>query len=181
MKILFISDIHGISKNLDKIKSLDEKYNFDKIVNLGDMYYCGLSIKGILEVDPNAVKDFLTSYQHKLLSIRGNCDSEVDIEKSAFSICSDLALLNVDNLNIYCTHGHIYNIDKNSKFNDANILIYGHFHIPYIKKKDNITYVCVGSISLPRDGYCPTYAIYENKKIAIYSLMDNTLIFESEV
>lgn len=69
MKILFISDIHGISKNLDKIKKLDEKYNFDKIVNLGDMYYCGLSIKGILEVDPNAVKDFLTSYQHKLLSL----------------------------------------------------------------------------------------------------------------
>lgn len=57
MKILFISDIHGITKNLDKVRRLIEKNNFDKIVNLGVMYYCGLSIRGMLEVDPNTVKD----------------------------------------------------------------------------------------------------------------------------
>ena len=34
MKILFISDIHGITKNLDKVRRLIEKNNFDKIVNL---------------------------------------------------------------------------------------------------------------------------------------------------
>ena len=181
MKILFISDIHGITKNLDKVRRLIEKNNFDKIVNLGDMYYCGLSIRGILEVDPNTVKDFLTTYQHKLLSLQGNCDSEVDIEKSEFPICRDLAMINVDDINIYCTHGHIYNINKNSKFVDGGILIYGHFHVPYIKKVDNMTYVCVGSISLPRDKYGPTYAIYENRKISIYSLMDDSIVFESEV
>ena len=181
MKILFISDIHGITKNLPKLKKIIEKNNFDKIVNLGDMYHCGLSIKGMIEVDPNAVKDFLTSYQPKLLTIRGNCDALVDIEKSDFPICDDFVLINVDNINLYCTHGHIYNINKNSKFKNRDVLIYGHFHIPYIKKVDNITYVCVGSISLPRDNYGPTYAIYENRKITIYSLMDNEVIIESEV
>ena len=62
MKILFISDIHGISKNLDKIRVLINENNFDKIVNLGDSYYCGLSIKGELEVNPNAVKNFFNKY-----------------------------------------------------------------------------------------------------------------------
>ena len=75
MKILFISDIHGISKNLDKIRVLINENNFDKIVNLGDSYYCGLSIKGELEVNPNAVKNFLESIKDKLISLRGNCDS----------------------------------------------------------------------------------------------------------
>ena len=41
MKILFISDIHGSTKNLDKIENIIKKENFDKIVVLGDLYYQG--------------------------------------------------------------------------------------------------------------------------------------------
>lgn len=181
MKILFISDIHGITKNLDKIKKLEEQHNFDKIVNLGDIYHCGLSVKKILKVNPNAVKEFLTKYRGKLLTIRGNCDADVDIQVSDFPICNDLVLINTDGLNIYCTHGDKYNIDNNTKINDLNVLIYGHFHIPYIKKDNNKIYVCVGSVSLPRDSYGPTYAIYENKKIAIYSLNSNEEIMQIEI
>ena len=100
MKILFISDIHGITKNLDKIKKLEEQHNFDKIVNLGDIYHCGLSVKKILKVNPNAVKEFLTKYRGKLLTIRGNCDADVDIQVSDFPICNDLVLINTAGSNI---------------------------------------------------------------------------------
>lgn len=177
MKILFISDIHGISKNLDKIRVLINENNFDKIVNLGDSYYCGLSIKGELEVNPNAVKDFLTSIKDKLISLRGNCDSLVDIEKSDFPMY-DSILLNVDGLDLHCTHGHIHNVIKSSKLSDNTILIYGHHHIPYIKESDSNTYICIGSVSLPRDEHGPTYAIYENKMLTIYSLIDDKKIME---
>ncbi len=181
MKILFISDIHGISKNLDLLKKVIEENEFAKIVNLGDIYHCGLSVRGFLEVNPNAVKDFLTNYKDKLITVRGNCDSDVDVKVSEFPICSELTLIDVDGINIYCTHGNIYNNVNNLIFNDCDVLIYGHFHIPYIEKKDNITYACVGSISLPRDENGPTYAVYENRKITIYSLLNNSVIFESEV
>ena len=63
-----------------------------------------------------------------------------------------------------------YSINKRDKFNKKGILIYGHHHTPYIEKIDDIIYICVGSILLPRNNSKPSYAIYENKKIAIYSI-----------
>ena len=177
MKILFISDIHGITKNLDKIRVLINENNFDKIVNLGDSYYCGLSIQGALEVNPNAVKEFLTSIKDKLICLRGNCDALVDAEKSDFTMY-DTILLNVDGLDLHCTHGHLHNVNKYNKLPENTILIYGHHHIPYIKEEKDGTYICVGSVSLPRDEYGDTYAIYENKTITIYSLLDNKKIME---
>ena len=177
MKILFISDIHGITKNLDKIRVLENNNNYDKIVNLGDSYYCGLSIQGTLEVNPSAVKAFLTGIKDKLICLRGNCDADVDIEKSQFPMYESI-LLNVDGLDLHCTHGHIHNINKNTNLPESTILIYGHHHIPYIKEEQNSTYICVGSVSLPRDEYGATYTIYENKIITIYSLIDNKKIME---
>ena len=41
MKILFISDIHGININLKKIEKVIEKEKIDKLVVLGDLYYAG--------------------------------------------------------------------------------------------------------------------------------------------
>ena len=39
----------------------------------------------------------------------------------------------------------------------------------------DMTYINVGSISLPRNNYAPTYAIYENKTITIYDINDNII------
>lgn len=55
------------------------------------------------------------------------------------------------------------------------ILVYGHEHIPYIKKNENMIYVNVGSISLPKNNSNPTYAIYKNKNITIYDIYENII------
>ena len=104
--------------------------------------------------------------------MRGNCDSIVDVMSSEFLIIDGLSLIYTDDLNIYLNHGHIYNKNKNKGFNKG-ILVYGHEHIPYIEKKDNMIYINVGSISLPRDGNDPTYMIYENKEFTIYDIYGN--------
>ena len=49
MRILFISDIHGITTNLDKIKDIYNKGNFDKMVVLGDLYYAGFNGNSYLD------------------------------------------------------------------------------------------------------------------------------------
>ena len=41
MKIMFISDIHGIKNNLDKIRKKYHELSCDKLVVLGDLYYIG--------------------------------------------------------------------------------------------------------------------------------------------
>src|SRR5574344_2063744 len=175
MKILFISDIHGVTNNLSYIKELDNKSHFDKIVVLGDLYYAGPTYNREFEIDSLKVKDFLMSYQDRIIGLKGNCDSDVDIKATDFPICDNLALIHTDDLDLYCTHGDTYSMSKNRKFvGKHGVLIYGHEHIPYIKQEDDMTYVCVGSISVPKMGK-PTYAIYEDKEITIYTI-DNEVV-----
>lgn len=173
MKILFISDIHGITNNLPLIEEKINIEKIDKLVCLGDLYYTGPTYNKEYVVDSQNVLEFLTKYSDKLICMKGNCDSAVDIKASDFPICDGVSLINVDDIDIYLTHGNEYSYEKNRKFNYKGILIYGHEHIPYIKKDNKMIYINVGSISLPRNGFNPTYAIYENKKITIYDIYDN--------
>lgn len=175
MKILFVSDIHGIVNNLKILeKKLDEE-NFDKLVCLGDMYYTGPLYDNKYEINSKGVFEFLTKYQDKLICMRGNCDSSVDIKASDFPISSGVSLINTDGIDIYVTHGDEYSIEKNRKFNRKGVLIYGHEHVPFIKKQEQMIYVNVGSISLPRNNFKPTYAIYCDKNITIYDIDDNVI------
>ena len=109
MKLMFISDIHGIKTNLKKVKEVYEKMHCDKLVVLGDIYYIGPRNKMKEGYDIKAVQDFLESMKENLICMRGNCDSEVDIMVSNFPIINDLSLIMTENHDLYITHGHIYN------------------------------------------------------------------------
>lgn len=170
MKLLFLSDIHGIPKNLSKVEEIIKQQKIDKLIVLGDLYYAGPSYCQTEVVDSSAVKSFLMNYQDSILCMRGNCDSDVDVKVSDFPICESLSLIHVDNLDIYCTHGNEYNIDKTSKFNRKGVLVYGHEHTPYIKKKYDMIYINTGSISLPRNNSEPSYLIYENRTFTLYTI-----------
>ena len=175
MRIMFISDIHGVATNLNVIEKKIKNEKIDKLVCLGDLYYDGPSYDNKYKINSKKVFEFLTKYQDKLICMMGNCDSTVDIKASDFPICSGISLINTDGLDIYITHGNEYSFEKNRKFNHKGILVYGHEHIPFIKKDKDMTYINVGSISLPRNNYAPTYAIYENKTITIYDINDNII------
>ena len=167
MKILFLSDIHGKLDNLKYIEELERNNNFDRIVVLGDLcsYYSYHDSLDVIE--------FLNKYLNKLIITRGNCDSDFILKLINVST-PDIVEINVDDLKLYLTHGHLYSYSKNRKFNNG-ILIYGHEHIPYIKKEDNMIYICVGSISLPRNNTKPSYLIYENYKFILYDIDKNII------
>lgn len=167
MKILFFSDIHGKIDNLKYIEELERQNNFDRIVVLGDLcsYYS--------YQDSIDVVEFLNKYLNKLIITRGNCDSDFVMKLINVST-PDIVELNVDNLKLYLTHGHLCSYSKNYKYHNG-ILIYGHEHIPYIKKENNMIYICVGSISLPRGNSKPSYLIYENYKFTLYDIEKNII------
>lgn len=168
MKIMFISDIHGISTNLDKIKERFNELKCDKLVVLGDLYYIGPRNKMHPDYNISNVEEFLTYFEDKMICIKGNCDSEVDIMISNFPIINELGLIEVDNTELYLTHGHIYNENNWQKTN--SILIYGHLHTPFIKEIENNLFINPGSVSLPRQGNLPSYLIYENNVFTIYDI-----------
>ncbi|MEG1821010.1 MAG: phosphodiesterase [Malacoplasma sp.] len=175
MKILFFSDIHGISDNLSYIKQIDENEKFDKIVVLGDLYYPGPIFDNSKQIKSKEVKDFLMGYQERLICMKGNCDSDVDIKASDFPICSTISLICMDGLDIYLTHGNEYNIEKDRKFQKKGILVYGHEHYPFIEKKNDMVFINVGSISQPRIGSEASYGVYSDKTFTIYGISGNVL------
>lgn len=173
MKIMFISDIHGIKTNLPKIKERFIEENCDKLIVLGDLYYMGSRTYYNEDHDIDYVKNYLCSFKDKLICIRGNCDSEVDIKTSDFPIVNDLGIISTINEDIYLTHGHLYNESNWKKTN--SILVYGHLHKPFIKKIETNLYINPGSISLPRGESLPSYLIYDENKFTIYDIEDNII------
>ncbi len=174
MKLMFISDIHGIKTNLPKIKERFNELNCDKLVVLGDLYYIGPRNKMIEGYDINYVNEFLSSFKDNLICVRGNCDSDVDLMVSDFPMVNELSLISTINEDLYLTHGHIYNESNWNKTHST--LIYGHLHIPFIKKVETNTYINPGSISLPKEGNPPSYLVYDEEKFIIYDINDNILV-----
>ena len=176
MKIIFISDIHGIKTNIELIEKKIKYEKFDKLVVLGDLFYNYYN--SLKDCDVSYIKDFLERYKDIIICLRGNCDFDNDLEILSFPIISPLEYLAVDNLDIYLTHGHIYNDNNWDKYN--TILIFGHYHIPSIKKENNIIFINPGSISLPKKDYKPSYLVYENRKFTIYDI-ENTIVDEIQL
>lgn len=164
---LFISDIHGNIENLKKL----ELSKYDTIFFLGDLY-------GTIDGDEE-VKKFMINNQYKMVCTKGNCDYDGDYLELGIPI-NEYIHFNENGLNIYCTHGNKYSLSKGNNFKDMNILIYGHEHIPYIEKLNNHTYICVGSVSKPRNSFGPTYMEYENNTFTIKNF-DNEIIKQIKI
>lgn len=170
MKILFATDLHGSMFYLEKLMEILEKENVDKIVLLGDLLYHGPRNPFPKDYNPQKVYENLNKFKEKIVCVRGNCDSEVDQMVLDFPIMADYTIINVDDINLFITHGHLYNKEHMPKIS-SDFLIHGHTHINTIEKLENGSYyINPGSISMPKENQENSYMIYENKKFIIKNL-----------
>lgn len=79
--------------------------------------------------------ELLNPLKKNILCVRGNCDTEVDQMVLDFSILSDYALISVDDVTIFATHGHLVDEQFLSRLNDNDILLCGHTHIGVRKRR----------------------------------------------
>ena len=170
MKILFASDLHGSYFYCNALINIIQRENPDKIVLLGDILYHGPRNPLPKDYNPQKVFETLNTLKEKIVCVRGNCDSEVDQMVLEFPIMSDYNIFNVDGINLFLTHGHLYNKENMSNIQDNDILIHGHTHINIIEKLEKGIYINPGSISMPKEGQENSYMIYEDKKFVIKNL-----------
>ncbi|NLC95873.1 MAG: phosphodiesterase [Bacilli bacterium] len=173
MKLLIASDIHG---SLYYTKLLIDKFNkekCDRLILLGDILYHGPRNPVPKDYEPKEVANLLNQYKDKIICVRGNCDSEVDQMILEFPVSSAYSYLLIDNYTFFLTHGHLYNPEQ-LPLTENSIYVYGHTHIPVL---ENSSYIKLnpGSISLPKDNYEPTYALYEDGKIIIKTFENKVL------
>ncbi len=157
MKIIFVADIHGIIDNLEVVIPYFD--SFDKIVLLGDIFFCGESRRENHQYDPEYLRTLLVKYQEKTITVKGNTDEE------EYPL---ITKINIANHDVYLTHGHYYN-EENIDLKPSDILINGHTHIPTIKKEASILCLNPGSLSLPKQQIA-SFMIYSDNVFTIYDI-----------
>lgn len=134
MKIFVVSDTHGhIDKFLNKIRNMDKP---DLIIHLGDYVEDGIKIEKETGIQTTIVKGNGDYYQKEYK------DDEV---------------LNLGNKRLFITHGHKYrvrygidNLFYRAKEVEADIVLFGHTHVPVLMKQSQIIIMNPGSPYQPR-------------------------------
>ncbi len=162
-KTIIASDIHGSAFWCEKLVDAFEKEQADTLLLLGDLLYHGPRNPLPDGYAPMAVADMLNQRKAKLVCVRGNCDSEVDQMVLEFPMRADYALLNVNGLKIYATHGHLNDANNPPPLEQGTLFLNGHFHTPEYKTLANGgIYANCGSVALPKDGAPHSYILLEN-------------------
>lgn len=164
MKYLVVSDIHGSYYYAKKLEEIIKKENPEKIILLGDLYYHGPRNPLTEAYDPKEVANILNKYKDIILCTKGNCDSEVDETISEFKFENHIQL-NINGVDFFFSHGHVYNIDNIPPVGD--VIVYGHFHTGFIVEKNNLVFVNPGSISLPKSNTAHSYLIINDEELIL--------------
>ena len=147
-KFLVISDTH---RNTMRARRLIEHYQceINGVWHLGDLSSDMASLSAA----------YYPRYPHLAFAgINGNCDYDPTVPEER--------LFRIEDCKVFMTHGHRYMIRYSTDFlaeaareKGANIVLYGHSHIPLLKEEGGLMILNPGSLSEPRGGSPYSYAI----------------------
>ena len=148
MKILIVSDTHRDNRNF--FEALEREEPVDIIVHCGDVEGSEYLYDEACDGD--------------LYMVRGNNDF--------FSDLDDEEMFCIGELKVWLTHGHRYGVYRGydilideAKSRGADIVMFGHTHVPVAEYINDVWVVNPGSLSYPRqEGRMPTYIIMEYER-----------------
>jgi len=156
MKVLIVSDTHGRDHYL--LKTLERVCPIDLMIHLGDFEGGEEYIKSISPCPAEL--------------IAGNNDFFNGLPKEK--------IIHIGKYTVMLTHGHRYGVNSNTSTirdvalkNKADIVMFGHTHLPMIDLSGNVWVINPGSLALPRQhGRIPTFIIMDidSKGVAHFTL-----------
>ena len=169
MRILFLSDIHGVPSTLEAALAAGGTLGYDRIALLGDLLYHGPR-NGVPDFyDPVKVAKILNGLKDRITAIRGNCDAEVDQMMFEFPMMGDYEVLDADGKRFFLTHGHLFNEWKLPPIGMADVLAHGHTHVPELKTLAcGLTIFNPGSVSLPKGGSSRSFGYFDGQTLKHY-------------
>ena len=169
MKIVFMSDIHGVPSALKAALSAADSLGYDRLALLGDLLYHGPRNGVPNFYDPVEVAKTLNALKDKVVAVRGNCDAEVDQLMFEFPIMGDYAVLDAGKETFFLTHGHLWNEVRLPPLGMGTVLAHGHTHIPELKSLScGLTIFNPGSVSLPKGGSSRSFGYYDGNELRHY-------------
>lgn len=145
MKILIVSDSHGRTKYLETV--IDKVSPIDLFIHLGD-----------IEGDEDYIRSLVKC---ETAMVSGNNDYFTSLDREME--------ITIGRYTVFLCHGHRYRVNwgtdtikEAGRQLGADIVMFGHTHIPLVDLSEDIIAINPGSISQPRqDGHIPTYIIMD--------------------
>lgn len=171
MRLLFISDVHGVPSTLEAALAAGEAMKPDRIVLLGDLLYHGPR-NGVPDFyNPVRVAQVLNGLKGRIVAVRGNCDAEVDQVMFEFPMMSDYAILDAGTETFFLTHGHLWNERRLPPAGGASVFVQGHTHVPELRPLcDGLTFFNPGSVSLPRGGSARSFGFFDGRELSLHEV-----------
>ena len=172
--VAFFSDIHGVPETLKFFLQQADRLGAETLVLLGDALYHGPRNGVPHAYDPKEVARILNDNKERILAVRGNCDSDVDQMMLEFPIMAEYSQLLTSTRRFFLTHGHLYHKDYLPPLPKGAVFAQGHTHLPALEElPSGITFLNPGSISLPKGGFPPTFALLqEDGTLTLRTLQD---------
>ena len=128
----------------------------------------------------------LSELADRLFCVRGNCDTEVDQMVLPFPILAETALLFVDGRTWFAAHGHRAGANPTAgdlpKLPSGSVVLTGHTHIPTLDRTpEGLILLNPGSTSIPKGGFDPSYALYEDGCLSVMSLDGRCILREDQL
>ena len=143
MKILVVSDTHGYNEKMYEV--IEKESPFDVMLHLGD-----------IDGEHIRLRDRVDCTLH---IVAGNNDYDLDLDRvKVIDLCGHRAVL---------THGHRYRLYTGydplyylAAENQAELVFFGHTHVPVVHEEGPVTLVNPGSLTYPRQhGRQSTYIV----------------------
>ncbi|MBE6849073.1 MAG: metallophosphoesterase [Ruminococcus sp.] len=157
MKIIVISDTHGMRRSLEKVMQMQP--DADMYLHLGDGER---EVHAFLMANP--------AYREKFHYLKGNCDSGFLVQPTHDEFVMALPFGH----KIFAAHGDRYQVKFGSnriryeaKSVGADIILFGHTHMRQNVYDDGLYIVNPGSLGAPRDGKRPGFAVIDVRESGV--------------
>ena len=170
MKYMFASDLHGSAYYCEKMFDSYKRSGADRLILLGDLLYHGPRNDLPEGYDPKQVTAMLNEHKDEIWAVRGNCDAEVDQMVLEFPIMADYAVLVLNGITFFATHGHLFDQEHRPPMKAGDVLVHGHTHLLTAEPLDDCYLINPGSIALPKGGNPYTYGMLEERWFKIYDI-----------
>ena len=169
MKLLIASDIHGDIACARALFEAFDREKADKMLLLGDLLYHGPRNDLPANYAPKEVISLLNEHKDDIFCVRGNCEADVDGMVLEFPVHAEYALLFLDGISVFATHGHHYP-PEDCALKSGDCYLQGHTHVPMKEVRNGVLYLNPGSVSLPKNGAPKTYLVYEGKDFILKTM-----------
>lgn len=168
MKYMIISDIHGDAGRLEQALERFRAEEAGALILLGDLLYHGPRNPIPAGYDPARCARLLNQYADRIIAVTGNCDADVDQMLLEFPIGAPYMIFPLEGTRVIVSHGHIP--PEELYLHPGEVLVHGHTHLLKAEKEGDGYVVNPGSVTFPKEGNPPSYAIWQDRQFLIKTL-----------